>query len=527
MRNGKWFIAAAAGASLSLFSASSLAQVKTGVREPEVPKAKALGLDPEADAPTSKGLGSRREARRLPVIDANAGVTFRSTQLIGTNITDADGRTIGRIVDFVSDARGNLLYQVVSYSGSPGFTGKLFAIPPSGLTFSAGANNTTTASFAFDPTLLKNAPSFSSLQFPDFSDPKIVNQIQAFYATVLGANDFTARKTTADPTVPANGPGDRVQTQEQAGTPARPVDPSLPANGPGDRPATVNPALPNTGTVTPSRSPADSPIPGTTGTENAGFPSATPSTIGGTGSPASSTTPGGTVVGATGSPASSSTVGTNLSVNSRVMLRSSQMLGMAIQDNRGQEIGTVVDFVGNGGNNQFAVVSLGTDGRLIVVPSSALHFQSGAKGSSFATLRIAPGQLKNAPSFSANQWPNFGDAKFTNQVSTFYSDKLPTPGASKGYDYGQFPTTSPDGTKYPETAAPRAKAPGTAPATAPGTIPRPGASPRLPAPGTGAPGVPGVPGLPGGKAPAPGAAPGAPGAAPGGAPAGPGVKLPR
>jgi sporulation protein YlmC with PRC-barrel domain len=670
MRYGKWLIAAATGASLTVLCAGGMAQTrpeskaavpKASVKAKatdEVPRGAGLAVDPDADAPRTKGIGvgrdaddaaaraaaaERRETRRIPAIDATAGSTFRSGQLIGTTITDADGRSIGKVVDFVSDARGNILYQIVSYSGSPGFTGKLFAVPPSGLSFSAGENNSTTAQFAFDPTLLKNAPSFSSLRFPDFSDQAFVNELNAFYSDLLA--NAGSRETATDPTVPANGPGDRVQTRAQANTPTRPVDPTIPANGPGDRPATVNPALPRTGTppaatpdsripgttgtenagfpppagassATPGTTTAGSRIPGTTGTENAGFPAsgsaATPTTgtppgtdlsspitstrtaaprdarsvVGRTGSPAGSTLPEGTVVGRTGSPAPETVPGSaraevgaeaegeaaasGSGVNTRTMLRSSQMLGMSIQDNQGRDIGKVIDFVGDTrGNNRFAVVSLGSDGRNIVIPFHALNFQAGAKGSSFATLRVAPGELKNAPSFTGNQWPNFTDAKFVNQVSDFYSDMLPAPGTSRGYDYGRFPTTSPDGTKFPREAAPRtgtvpgAAAPGTAApgATAPGPrpdaslpapgtsrgydygrfptpspdgtkfprggSPRKGAGPRLPASGSGAPGVPGVPSLPGGSRPGgPGAAPGTP-APGGGAPGTGGGAAPR
>ena len=515
MRYTKWLVAAGFSASLGLLSANGLAQVRT--ESGGILKGAGVGKGNGKSTERRAEADERRETRRLPVLNANANSTFRSTQLIGTNITNADGQLVGRVVDFVSDARGNILYPIVSYSGTTGFAGKLFAIPYSGLRFSAGDNNTTTAQFAFDPQVLKNAPSFTATRFPDFSDRAFLNELRDFYANVI-PNSSDLRKTATDPTVPANGPGDRVQTQVQAGTPTLPADPTLPANGPGDRPATLNPALPATRTP-PAATTPDARIPGTTGTENAGFP-ANPGTrpaagdigsvVGSTGSPAGSSTAGATVTGSTGSFAGSSTTSTNSNAN-RMMLRSSQMLGMAIQDNRGESIGKVVDFVGdNMGNSQFAVVSLGSDGRNIVVPFHALHFQAGAKGSNFASLRIAPGQLKNAPSFTGNEWPNFMDSKYTNQVSQFYSDMLPAPGTSRGYDYGRFPGTSTDGTKFPE-----------------GRNPAAGAGPRIPSAGSGAPGVKGVPPLPG-RPGVKGAAPGVPGVpAPGGAPGrGPGIGAP-
>jgi len=486
MRYANWLVATAIGASLSL-SSVVWAQLKTSAKDDlDVPKGKALGAKGDLDAPKGRSFvparapataaaTDRHETRRIPVINANAGATFRSTQLIGTNITDTDGRSIGKVVDFVSDAHGNLLYPIVSYSGSAGFTGKLFAIPPSGLTFTAGANNATTAGFAFDPQLLKNAPSFPSTRFPDFSDQAFADQVKSFFADILPSAD--ARNVATDPTVPANGPGDRVSTEEKAGTPTLPTDPTLPANGPGDRAATVNPALPRTGT--PPATTTNTKIPGTTGTENAGFPvvvgtasagtsgsagsSTQSSVVGGTGSPASSAIPAGTVVGSTGSPASqlvpSSVVGDvrtgvhfdESAASNRMMLRSSQMVGMSIEDNKGQVIGKVVDFVGDtAGNNRFAVVSLGSDGRNIILPSNALRFQTGARGSNFATLRVAPGQLKTAPSFTGTNWPDFTDQKLMSDLQKFYAPLLPNLATDNGGTTPGGSRSTPGGTRTPD-----------------------------------------------------------------------------
>lgn len=537
MRYANWVATLATGASLSLLSADAMAQLKTSPKaEAGAQKSRSLAAEGEP--------GEVRETRRIPVIDANASATFRSSQLIGTSITDAEGRSIGKVVDFVSDSRGNIRYPIVSYSGSAGFSGKLFAIPTTGLSFTAGADNTTTAQLSFDPRLLRNAPSFSSTRFPDFGDQAFVSELSDFYADLLAA-------PALDPTVPANGPGDRVQTQAQAGTPSRPIDPTLPANGPGDRPATVNPAFPRRG-APPAGANPESRIPGTTGTENAGFPATRGGTVGRTGSPAGSAIPGGTVDGRTGSPASESIpsaaagdVRTVARVDasasaSRMTLRSSQMLGLSIQDKDGHSLGKVVDFVSDG-NRQFVVVSLSGDKRNIVLPASALRFQAGAKGSNFATLRVAPGQLKNAPSFTGSEWPDFSSEEFLTNFQVFYQPLLPdvsfnldgststtveggtTPGGSRSTPGG---TRTPDWPSRPippggpvprpgtETETPKTgkTTPGGSKSTPGGTrtpdwpslpippggpVPRPGAvGPRIPAPGTKVPGIPGVPAVP-------------------------------
>ncbi|MCE9528992.1 MAG: PRC-barrel domain-containing protein, partial [Planctomycetales bacterium] len=92
------------GASIALLAGDSLAQLKAPPDD--------IDAETRTDAKLRAKAGAveRRDTRRIPVIDANANATFRSSQLIGTNITDADGRAIGKIVDFVSDSRGNIQF---------------------------------------------------------------------------------------------------------------------------------------------------------------------------------------------------------------------------------------------------------------------------------------------------------------------------------------------------------------------------------------------------------------------------------
>jgi len=119
------------------------------------------------------------------------------------------------------------------------------------------------------------------------------------------------------------------------------------------------------------------------------------------------------------------------SKNSSLMLRSSQVLGMPLWNEDGQSIGKVVDVVGDaGGQSQFAVVSLKGDERMIVLPYSGLRFQVGSRGDNHALLRIAPTQLKNAPSFIGDEWPAF-TSKYSGWVTKFYSDLVPIPGTTQ------------------------------------------------------------------------------------------------
>ena len=132
MRYAKWIVAAGFSASLGLLTANGMAQGRAEKKEDgDFPRRNALGVAKDADSPKAKGVAAgkdpsktrpivserraapeeRRETHRLPVTNAHANSTFRSTQLIGTHITDADGQLLGKVVDFVSDARGNILYQ--------------------------------------------------------------------------------------------------------------------------------------------------------------------------------------------------------------------------------------------------------------------------------------------------------------------------------------------------------------------------------------------------------------------------------
>jgi hypothetical protein len=219
------------------------------------------------------------------------------------------------------------------------------------------------------------------------------------------------------------------------------------------------------------------------------------------------------------------------SANARMMLRSSQMVGMPLQDSSGQTMGKIVDLVGdNRGNNLFAVASLsgkGGNDRMIVLPYHALNFQSGANGSNFASLHMTPDQLAKAPSFTGDHWPDFHNDIYLNRLFDYYKGIYPVMAGKRNLYLGDQNGTSahavPGRTEHgpgEKSQFPKVGTPHTSGSSA---------TPMLPRPGTGAPGVPGipapaggasgVPGLPGGGFPGtPGTGSGVPGGAPGRAP---------
>src|SRR6186713_2187096 len=101
MRYANWFVTTVSGASIALLAGETLAQIKAPRGDVESGADAALRAK-ATERPLTKdqrktGTVERRDTRRVAVVDANANATFRSSQLIGTNITDADGRAIGKI----------------------------------------------------------------------------------------------------------------------------------------------------------------------------------------------------------------------------------------------------------------------------------------------------------------------------------------------------------------------------------------------------------------------------------------------
>lgn len=64
----------------------------------------------------------------------NAGTVFNSSDLLGMDVRNAAGESLGDIYDFAVDAKsGRILYAVITYGGTLGIGDKLFAVAPSAL----------------------------------------------------------------------------------------------------------------------------------------------------------------------------------------------------------------------------------------------------------------------------------------------------------------------------------------------------------------------------------------------------------
>jgi len=324
MKLRNYFAHLAVGFGLSLPVGQAVAQ--QAATDADMPESAGV-MTPERDgapkwkgfAPVPQAAKMSAESRRSEGRQLGNGQTLRSSSLLGTTIRDGTGQPVGKVVDFVTDDQGNILYPLVSYSGSPGFSGRLFAVPSGSLRFGVGVNNNSTARLSFDPQLLRNAPSFASNQFSDLSDPAFQNRLNAYYQSLFPSRNAvrrtggamnTAGSPAVNPILPVTGglPSPQATGFNTAnGT----VTPSV-GGGAAPAPAMIGPSGSPAGTsalgqiFTVPRAPASiiGPSGSPAGSSSRGGNAS--SVIGPSGAPGGSTLPGGSVVGPSGSPGGAS-----------------------------------------------------------------------------------------------------------------------------------------------------------------------------------------------------------------------------
>lgn len=101
--------------------------------------------------------------------------------------------------------------------------------------------------------------------------------------------------------------------------------------------------------------------------------------------------------------------------------RLSQLMDRDVKTANGEKIGEVSDVIlDRNGNVSYLVVShggvLGMGDRLTPIPVSAFHKGNGQE----LTVNIDRNRLDNAPHFTSNQWPNFEDRTWDQQVRGYY-----------------------------------------------------------------------------------------------------------
>lgn len=136
------------------------------------------------------GSAVAQEAAAKPAAKGKVEVatTFRSSEIIGMNVKNRAGESLGKVEDLVVELQtGDVRYAALSFGGFAGFGDKLFAVPWQAMTFKFGEND---RFFVFDVTQkqLETAPGFDRNNWPDVANPAWSEGIDKHYS----ANKRTA-----------------------------------------------------------------------------------------------------------------------------------------------------------------------------------------------------------------------------------------------------------------------------------------------------------------------------------------------
>jgi sporulation protein YlmC with PRC-barrel domain len=105
--------------------------------------------------------------------------------------------------------------------------------------------------------------------------------------------------------------------------------------------------------------------------------------------------------------------------------RSSHVIGMPVRNNAGKDLGTIKDLIVdlNSGDTRYAVLSFGGfagfGSKLFAIPWQVLSVKFGEKDH-FFVYDVTEEQLKQAPGFDDNTWPNLGDPEWAASVEKHY-----------------------------------------------------------------------------------------------------------
>ena len=112
--------------------------------------------------------------------------------------------------------------------------------------------------------------------------------------------------------------------------------------------------------------------------------------------------------------------------------RASQLVGMKVENDRGEDLGKVDELVVDLGRDRisYAAISFGTTlgmgGKLFAVPYANLRSQREKNSDRFdMCLNADKQQLQKAPGFDKNHWPDVANNAWAAEVDTYYRDRMP------------------------------------------------------------------------------------------------------
>jgi hypothetical protein len=211
-----------------VFAQTSQSQTSPGtvpVPKPGVEKAAPAG---------SKATAKKTEPIQSTTRFAEHSGLARTSAVVGTSVKDASDKEAGKIEDLLMDARGQIVYAVVSFGGLMGIGDKLFAVPWNAVVYDPEAK---IAHLDVKKDTLGRAPSFPKDKYPDTSDREwgsgvrttwhdasITASVKTKLATEKAATLLKVDVDTNQGVVQLNGSVDSERTKLRASELARQVD---------------------------------------------------------------------------------------------------------------------------------------------------------------------------------------------------------------------------------------------------------------------------------------------------------------
>lgn len=132
--------------------------------------------------------------------DLSTHSSYRSTNIVGMNVRNAEGEDLGSISDLVLDVnKGHIRYAALSFGGLLGIGDKLFAVPWSELKLMHDEDQDGYFVLDVAKEKLKVAPGFDKSEWPNTADPDWSRQIDAFYRQ---AREDRGQEPAADRVIP-------------------------------------------------------------------------------------------------------------------------------------------------------------------------------------------------------------------------------------------------------------------------------------------------------------------------------------
>jgi sporulation protein YlmC with PRC-barrel domain len=108
-------------------------------------------------------------------------------------------------------------------------------------------------------------------------------------------------------------------------------------------------------------------------------------------------------------------------------LRASEMIGLTVKNSANKDLGTVNDIVLDTGEGHIRYIAvsyggwLGLGDKLFAVPYKSFQWKQDDSRENYLLLNLSEQQLKAAPGFDQNNWPDFAnDAQWQQKIDTYY-----------------------------------------------------------------------------------------------------------